>query len=560
MFRVVGVGPVGFALAVILSAMPARGQSQDAAPFEAATGPNALLSLHASRTLPHLGFWAGLSLGYANDPAIARLDDRAVARLIQHRVGAEVALAFGLWSRLELAAALPVYLRQAADNYDPPGGSPTGTGVGDLRVSLKGHLWQGAGFGFAAVAELTLPTGSRDELMGEGVVTFLPRLVVDYRHAIGLHVAFNAAYRFRPQKQLEDLAMDDELHLGVGVEQRLGLAGLSAGAELDLALGLGTLTDDDPTVSLRKSPIELYGFLRWRGWRGLTATFAAGSGVTEGLGAADLRVLLSVGWVITTPGDSPAPTLAGKPTTRPTSRPAATPPKPTPPAPLTPDRFDTLAKADPDRDGDGLPDSRDRCPTEPEDRDKFEDTDGCPDPDNDRDGVPDAQDRCPLKPEVVNGVDDDDGCPDQGKSRVVLSGKQLKLLDAKIFFRSGSDVLEGRSQPILREVAAALRAYWTIRKLRVEGHTDNRGDKEMNVDLSERRARRVRKFLIARGVAAHRLVAKGFGPTKPIAKNRTRKGRAKNRRVVFEVLEKVDPKQAKPRKPTQPTAAKGGAR
>jgi outer membrane protein OmpA-like peptidoglycan-associated protein len=552
-------GPVAAILGILLSAGPAAGQSQDAAPFEAATGPHRLLSLHAARTLPHLGFWAGISLGYANDPAIARLNNRPAARLIQHRVGTEVALAFGLWSRLELAAALPAFLTQRSDNYNPPGGPPEGGGLGDLRISLKGRLWQGAGFGFAAVAEVTLPTGDRQGLRGEGVVTVLPRLVADYRHSIGLHIALNVAYRLRPQRQLEDLAMDDELHFGVGLEQRLGIAGLSAGAELDVALGLGTLQDDDPTISLRKSPMELYGFLRWRGWRDLTATLSAGSGVTEGLGAADLRVVLSLGWVISP--SSPAPArgaLVRKPTSHPaTSRPVVT--KPKTPAPLTPKHFDKLAKADPDRDGDGLPDSRDRCPSKPEDRDNFQDDDGCPDPDNDRDGVPDTQDRCPLEPEVVNGVDDDDGCPDKGKSRVVLSGKQLKLLDAKVYFRSGSDVLEGRSRPILREVAAALRAYWTIRKLRVEGHTDNRGDKEMNVDLSERRARRVREFMIARGVAAHRLVAKGYGPTKPIAKNRSRAGRAKNRRVVFEVLEKVDPAKATAPK-RSPRTTKGGSR
>ncbi len=551
-----GVVRIGLALGILLFALPAAGQSQDAAPFEAAVGPNALLSLHTSRALPHLGVWAGLSLHYANDPAIAQLNDRTIARLIQHRVGAEAALAFGLWSRLECAAALPVYLRQTADNYTSASGTPTGTGIGDLRISLKGHLWESAGFGFAAVTEVTVPTGDRNTLKGEGVVTFLPRLVVDFRHTIGLHVAFNVAYRFRSQRRLEDLAIDDELHLGLGLEQQLGLAGLSAGAEFSLALGFGTLNDNDPTVSLRKSPIELNGFLRWRGWRGLMATFAAGSGITEGLGAADLRVLLSIGWLIT------AKAPPASPSTRSTSRQKTTSdPIGHKPPPLTSVRFDAvrfdavrfdaLAKADPDRDGDGIPNSRDRCPAKPEDRDAFEDEDGCPDPDNDRDGVPDVQDRCPLKPEVVNGVDDDDGCPDKGKSRVVLSGKQLKLLNAKIFFRSGSDVLEGRSRPILREVAAALRAYWTIRKLRVEGHTDNRGDKEMNVDLSERRARRVRTFLISRGVAAHRLIAKGYGPTKPVAKNRTRKGRANNRRVVFEVLEKIAPK---------PSRAKGGSR
>lgn len=65
-----------------------------------------------------------------------------------------------------------------------------------------------------------------------------------------------------------------------------------------------------------------------------------------------------------------------------------------------------------DRDGDGIADDIDRCPDEPEDRDGFEDEDGCPEPDNDRDGVRDVDDKCPAQPESKNGRQDEDGCPD----------------------------------------------------------------------------------------------------------------------------------------------------
>jgi len=65
-----------------------------------------------------------------------------------------------------------------------------------------------------------------------------------------------------------------------------------------------------------------------------------------------------------------------------------------------------------DRDRDGIPDDKDKCPEIPEDLDGFEDEDGCPDGDNDGDGIPDAQDKCPASPETKNGYQDDDGCPD----------------------------------------------------------------------------------------------------------------------------------------------------
>ena len=65
-----------------------------------------------------------------------------------------------------------------------------------------------------------------------------------------------------------------------------------------------------------------------------------------------------------------------------------------------------------DRDRNDISDILDECPDQPEDRDGFEDDDGCPDPDNDRDGIPDAKDKCPNDPEDIDGFQDEDGCPD----------------------------------------------------------------------------------------------------------------------------------------------------
>ncbi|MGZ3452377.1 MAG: OmpA family protein [Polyangiales bacterium] len=65
-----------------------------------------------------------------------------------------------------------------------------------------------------------------------------------------------------------------------------------------------------------------------------------------------------------------------------------------------------------DRDGDGIKDDVDKCPDDPEDRDGFQDEDGCPDPDNDQDGILDKNDACPNDPETKNGIADEDGCPD----------------------------------------------------------------------------------------------------------------------------------------------------
>ncbi len=203
--------------------------------------------------------------------------------------------------------------------------------------------------------------------------------------------------------------------------------------------------------------------------------------------------------------------------------------------------FDAAVAMDQDTDGDGIPSPLDQCPDTVEDFDNFKDTDGCPDPDNDQDGVLDAVDECPHKGEIVNGVEDDDGCPDEGRTRVHVSGQKVNFLGEKIYFKSGSDALLPRSFSLLSQIAGVLKAHWEIRKLLIEGHTDNRGDSELNVDLSERRARRVRDFLVKQGVARRRLDAKGYGPTTPITSNRRRSGRAKNRRVEFTITNRLPP-------------------
>src|SRR5262249_4816458 len=145
-----------------------------------------------------------------------------------------------------------------------------------------------------------------------------------------------------------------------------------------------------------------------------------------------------------------------------------------------------------DNDGDGIPDAQDKCPNDPEDKDGFQDEDGCPDLDNDGDGIPDAMDKCPNKPETRNGDDDADGCPDSGGQVVIAAGK-IELPD-NIFFDTGSDHLAGHSEALLQRVAAKLRANPQVKRVRIEGHTDDVGSARKNQELSQMRAEAVRNF------------------------------------------------------------------
>jgi outer membrane protein OmpA-like peptidoglycan-associated protein len=204
---------------------------------------------------------------------------------------------------------------------------------------------------------------------------------------------------------------------------------------------------------------------------------------------------------------------------------------------------------------DGIVDRLDRCPREAEDKDDFRDQDGCPDPDNDGDGVLDADDRCPSDP----GPAENQGCPDRDRDKdgiidrldncpdepgeaanngckrpqlARLTARGIEIVDT-VYFETDKAVIQRKSFPLLDNVAAVIGAHPEIEVLRVEGHTDAQGDDAHNQKLSERRAAAVAAYLTKKGIDSGRLNPRGYGETQPIADNKTRGGRAQNRRVVF---------------------------
>src|SRR5690606_32634479 len=117
------------------------------------------------------------------------------------------------------------------------------------------------------------------------------------------------------------------------------------------------------------------------------------------------------------------------------------------------------------------------------------------------------------------------------------------LISKRIEFSTYGDSIDESvtpdSEQVLREVADAIKSRPEIVRVEVQGHTDDSGDEEYNVDLSQRRAEAVRKWLVDKGgVPADKLVAKGYGFSRPIADNRVRTGRQRNRRVQFVIIEK----------------------
>jgi len=184
---------------------------------------------------------------------------------------------------------------------------------------------------------------------------------------------------------------------------------------------------------------------------------------------------------------------------------------------------------EPDNDQDGLLDRADACPMEAEDLDGFLDADGCPEWDNDEDGVNDDSDYCPDAPETMNGFEDEDGCPDFKPVHLDVLEDRLSL-KKPLSFLDGMPVLLGLSHPALREVAQLMAASPDLR-IAIGGHTDNRGEPDRLLTLSEGRAKAVFDFLVQQGVPAGRMEHAGFGDTQPVSTNRTKTGRKLNQRV-----------------------------
>jgi outer membrane protein OmpA-like peptidoglycan-associated protein len=160
----------------------------------------------------------------------------------------------------------------------------------------------------------------------------------------------------------------------------------------------------------------------------------------------------------------------------------------------------------------------DKCPTVP----GIARYQGCPIPDTDGDGVNDEEDKCINE----KGPASNFGCPVISEEII----KRVNLAAQNVFFSTGSDKLLAKSFPKLNDVVTILNENPSF-KVQIDGHTDEVGKDDYNLDLSNKRAASVKAYLISKGVSESRLSSTGYGETKPVADNKTAAGRAKNRRV-----------------------------
>lgn len=227
---------------------------------------------------------------------------------------------------------------------------------------------------------------------------------------------------------------------------------------------------------------------------------------------------------------------------------------------------------DKDNDQDAVLDPDDQCPLVAEDHDKFQDTDGCPEADNDKDGILDPTDKCPNEPEDKDNFQDEDGCPDSDNDQDGIpdredlcpnepetkngyadqdgcpDAEQIRVvgdkivLDDRVHFMINSHIIRNISFPLLERLAALINDHPEYVHIEIQGHTDERGPDWFNERLSQSRADSVMAFLVSHGVAAERLTAKGFGKSKPLDEKRTEYAFYMNRRVEFEITRQIKQK------------------
>jgi outer membrane protein OmpA-like peptidoglycan-associated protein len=553
----------------LAAAVPALAQSEgfDTQTFHPAPSRRSNhLGLMAARLLPEGAWEAGISGNYALEPfRLSNLEGDDLGSLVSAQGAVNLLFAYALHERFEIGIDIPLVVVQEGEE---PGAvapsawaSDAGFGLGDIRLVPKVLIatseseYVPGGVSFSGVVEFFLPTGDPEAYQGEGF-RVEPRLVLDLATRGGMRFSLNLGYQVRAEAAVHTVEVDDTFHAGVGADFPVGPTGeWHILGEMDANLMvLNEINDEEALLEGRLG-------VRYASDDGPLVELGVGRGISQGAGAPEWRFVLSASYAGGLCDDCDDDGVLNENDDCPEEREDRDDfedgdgcPDPDNDAdgildgadecPNDAEDADGFEDADgcpdPDNDADGVLDTVDECDDAPEDLDGFEDGDGCPDPDNDRDGLLDGGDECPDAAEDFDGFEDGDGCPEEGTGLIELTCYEIVIRE-QVLFETGSAEISEESNELLNQVSDVLISVPYIRRMRVEGHTDDRGTDEMNLTLSDARAASVRAYLEARGVEPSRLISQGFGESMPIADNRSADGRAQNRRVVFVIVEQENP-------------------
>ena len=467
--------------------------------FKPAITFDSFIITEGSDVRPDSDRWqVGLYHNFAINPLIVVNEfDELSDQFVATRLGVDFFGSITVFEPFAIGVDLPFFLAQTGDE------NPNFGGLGDIRIVPKFRILDDRDiFGLAAAGELRVPTHSDEEFSGGARnVVFIPKMIADHRFGqTGFRLGGNLGVMIREGTQFYNVQAFSEFVYSAAAEYYiLGWDSIAAiGADFHGGVGLpGIETSND--IDFEELPLEGTLYAKIFPAKEWEVNGGPSVGIIPGYGIPTVRAFVGVKY---TPTHN-------------------------------------------DRDGDGIPDDEDQCPDNPEDRDGFEDADGCPETteerDTDGDGIFDNEDMCPNAKETINGIQDEDGCPDKGEPKVIRKEKQLVILE-NVEFATGSAVIQPQSYGILNQVALMMKANPDIKLVRVEGHTDSRGDDQMNMWLSQARSDSVRRHLIGQGIDAGRLEAKGYGETRPLVKEEDAQGKPdpaalqKNRRVEFIIV------------------------
>ncbi len=529
------------------------------------------------------GDWvASAVISHATDPLIldgiangVLINDYAV---ISRSTVTNLGLAVALLDRLEVGARMPLYVQSGQPAGDPTlgftGQPAEGTASGDLALHAKLRLVRkrlaGDGAFLAGLAgQLTLPTATRNQFAGvedpSGRVLLLGSLMPGaFQRRLTLTMNLGAV--IRAPSTFANLEQKSGVAWGLGTELR-ALDSLSLAAEV-YGDTVPSGRTDAMTRSRVLSPIEWLAGLRWRPERRLIVGLAAGRGLTSAVGTPSFRGVLSL--TIAPGAPEPRPIRPPKPDgdgdrdgVRDSADRCASEPEDR-------DLFDDADGCpDPDNDGDQIADGQDRCPIEAEDKDGVDDADGCIDRDNDADGIADTLDKCPMKAEDKDGFADTDGCPEDDNDRDGILDRADRCPAVAETINGNSDddgcpdkgdslvvlspdrletldtiqftanhKIAKASQSLLGQIGATLRARTEIARLRITVHVQPTSDPDRDQELSDKRAAAVREWLVQWGVEPARVEARGFGGNKPLVPPDRKGAAALNQRVELIILER----------------------
>jgi OmpA-OmpF porin, OOP family len=497
------------ALLFLCVALPAGAQAPevDLSLFRPASGGDGTLGVEGARPLAEGTdpLELQLLLDFAHRPV------RDPPARIDRRLGGWISMQGRIDPRLSLSVQVPVTLSEDAGS---PGVPAPGAGLGDVRVGLRAALVATPELAVAAQGSLELATSQEQALTGDGRLGVEALLSAARRLGGRVELIGNALVRFRPPRDFGAARLGSQVGL-----RGAGIYSVSPAFRAYLELEAQTSVRD---LSVLTAPAEWRLGLRACALGKIALDGAAGTRLDGALGAPDLRVLVSVRYAPSACASSAA---------------APEPPADALLAQLAAARAlrDALARAEAEAASsaarlamrDGLKEAEEQAAAHARAQREAEERD------TDQDGIPDLLDNCPSeKGPVINR-----GCPMSQRQKVAMREDRIDILE-KVQFAPGSARIRPRSFAMLDQVVSVLKTHPDVVRVQVEGHTDSTGSARTNTALSQARAEAVVAYLVSHGIEAARLVARGFGPSRPLATNVTRTGREANRRVEFRVLER----------------------